>query len=40
MNERTMFAAFAAEQPSVATEQLVDTLAHIWVTSIYGTTRH
>jgi AcrR family transcriptional regulator len=40
MNERTMLAAFAAEQPAVAPEQLVDTLAHIWVTSIYGTTLH
>ncbi|EKF21272.1 HTH-type transcriptional regulator EthR [Mycolicibacterium hassiacum DSM 44199] len=36
MNERTMLAAFAAEQPAVSTERLVDTLAHIWVTSIYG----
>lgn len=37
MNERTMLAAFATEQPAVSPEQLVDTLAHIWVTSIYGT---
>jgi TetR/AcrR family transcriptional regulator, ethionamide resistance regulator len=36
MNERAMLAAFAAEQPAVAPNQLVDTLAHIWVTSIYG----
>jgi TetR/AcrR family transcriptional regulator, ethionamide resistance regulator len=36
MNERTMLAAFAAEQPAVSPEQLVDTLAHIWVASIYG----
>lgn len=40
MNERTMLAAFAAEQPAVAAGQLVDTLAHIWVTSIYGKTPH
>lgn len=39
MNERTMLAAFAAEQPAVASEQLVDTLAHIWVASIYGQAR-
>jgi AcrR family transcriptional regulator len=37
MNERTMFAAHAAEENSVARERLVDTLAHIWVSSIYGT---
>ena len=40
MNERTMLASFAAEQPAVASAQLVDTLAHIWVTSIYGKTLH
>ena len=34
-----MFAAFAAEKPAIAPETLVDTLAHIWVTSIYGKTR-
>jgi AcrR family transcriptional regulator len=38
MNERMMLAAYAAEQPAVAAAQLVDTLAHIWVTSIYGKT--
>jgi AcrR family transcriptional regulator len=36
MNERTMFAAHAAEKNSVARDRIVDTLAHIWVTSIYG----
>jgi TetR/AcrR family transcriptional regulator, ethionamide resistance regulator len=36
MNERTMLAAFAGEQPAVAHGRIVDTLAHIWVTSIYG----
>jgi hypothetical protein len=38
MNERTMFAAHAVEGDSVARERIVDTLAHIWVNSIYGTT--
>jgi TetR/AcrR family transcriptional regulator, ethionamide resistance regulator len=37
MNERAMIAAFAAEQPTLAYERVVDTLTHIWVTSIYGT---
>jgi TetR/AcrR family transcriptional regulator, ethionamide resistance regulator len=38
MNERTMLAAFADERPAIAPEQLVETLAHVWVTSIYGKT--
>jgi TetR/AcrR family transcriptional regulator, ethionamide resistance regulator len=37
MNERAMIAAFAAEQPAVAYEHVVETLTHIWLTSIYGT---
>jgi TetR/AcrR family transcriptional regulator, ethionamide resistance regulator len=36
MNERTMMATLSMEQPSVDEERVVDTLAHIWVTSIYG----
>ncbi|WP_412973656.1 TetR/AcrR family transcriptional regulator [Mycolicibacterium conceptionense] len=36
MNERTMMAALGAEQPAVAHDKVVDTLAHIWLTSIYG----
>jgi TetR/AcrR family transcriptional regulator, ethionamide resistance regulator len=36
MNERTMMAAFSAEQPAVDHDRIVDTLAHIWVSSIYG----
>lgn len=36
MNERTMMAALSAEQPAVDRDRVVDTLAHIWVTSIYG----
>jgi hypothetical protein len=34
-----MLAAFAYEKPAVAYERIVDTLAHIWVTSIYGQSR-
>jgi len=33
-----VLAAFADERPAIAPEQLVDTLAHVWVTSIYGKT--
>jgi AcrR family transcriptional regulator len=36
MNERTMMAAMAAETPAVDEDRLVDTLTHIWVSSIYG----
>jgi AcrR family transcriptional regulator len=36
MNERTMRATLSAEQPSVSEDHVVDTLAHIWVSSIYG----
>ena len=36
MNERTMMAALSAEEPAVDEERVVDTLTHIWVTSIYG----
>jgi AcrR family transcriptional regulator len=36
MNERAMTAAFAAEQPAVAYDHVVDTLTHIWLASIYG----
>jgi TetR/AcrR family transcriptional regulator, ethionamide resistance regulator len=36
MNERTMMAALSAEQPAVNRDRVVDTLAHIWVGSIYG----
>jgi TetR/AcrR family transcriptional regulator, ethionamide resistance regulator len=39
MNERALFASFAAEQPSVPEAQVLDTLVHIWVTSIYSETR-
>ena len=36
MNERTLSASFAAEQPSVPEANVLDTLVHIWITSIYG----
>jgi TetR/AcrR family transcriptional regulator, ethionamide resistance regulator len=36
MNERTMMAALSAETPAVDADRVVDTLAHIWVSSIYG----
>ncbi|BBX64122.1 HTH-type transcriptional regulator EthR [Mycobacterium saskatchewanense] len=36
MNERTMMAALSAETPAVDPERVVDTLTHIWVSSIYG----
>jgi AcrR family transcriptional regulator len=38
MNDRTMLASYAGEQPSVPTARVLDTLVHVWVTSIYGTT--
>jgi AcrR family transcriptional regulator len=37
MNERAMLATFANEQPFVGYDCVVDTLTHIWLTSIYGT---
>lgn len=36
MNERTMTATLVAEPGSVAQDRVVDTLVHIWLTSIYG----
>ncbi|HEY9305890.1 MAG TPA: TetR/AcrR family transcriptional regulator [Mycobacterium sp.] len=36
MNERAMMATLFAEQPAVNEDHVVDTLAHIWVSSIYG----
>jgi TetR/AcrR family transcriptional regulator, ethionamide resistance regulator len=35
LNEKVMLSCFAGERPSVPDEQLLDTLVHIWVTSIY-----
>ncbi|HYO03672.1 MAG TPA: TetR/AcrR family transcriptional regulator [Mycobacterium sp.] len=39
MNERTMTATLVAEEGAVARDRVVDTLAHIWLTSIYGGTQ-
>jgi AcrR family transcriptional regulator len=36
LNEKVMLSSFAAETPSVPDEKLLDTLVHIWVTSIYA----
>jgi TetR/AcrR family transcriptional regulator, ethionamide resistance regulator len=39
MNERVLIASFGDERPAVASAQVVDTLTHIWITSIYGHSR-
>lgn len=36
MNERALFASFSDEQPAIPREQVLDTLVHVWVASIYG----
>lgn len=36
LNEKVMLTSFGHEQPSVPKEQLLDTLVHIWVSSVYG----
>lgn len=36
LNEKVMLSSFADERPSVPDDQLLETLVHIWVTSIYG----
>ncbi|OBE96227.1 TetR/AcrR family transcriptional regulator [Mycobacterium sp. 852002-10029_SCH5224772] len=36
MNERSMMAALSGEMPAVDEDRVVDTLTHIWVSSIYG----
>lgn len=36
MNERAMTATLVAEDGAVAQDRLVDTLTHIWLTSVYG----
>jgi TetR/AcrR family transcriptional regulator, ethionamide resistance regulator len=38
MNERTMFASYSGQKPAIAEEAALDTLVHIWITSIYGRT--
>jgi TetR/AcrR family transcriptional regulator, ethionamide resistance regulator len=39
MNERTMFASCTAQKPSIAEDAALDTLVHVWITSIYGERR-
>jgi AcrR family transcriptional regulator len=39
LNERALLASFAAEQPAIPEARVLDTLEHIWVSSIYGATR-
>ena len=39
MNERALFASFSDEEPAIPRDRLLDTLVHIWVTSIYGESR-
>ena len=36
LNEKEMLSAFAGDRPSVPRERVLETLVHIWVTSIYG----
>lgn len=38
LNEKVMLSAFADARPSVPSDQLLDTLVHIWVSSVYGDT--
>ncbi|MEB4209371.1 TetR/AcrR family transcriptional regulator [Mycobacterium sp. 94-17] len=36
LNEKVMLSSFADARPSVPSEQLLDTLVHVWVSSVYG----
>jgi TetR/AcrR family transcriptional regulator, ethionamide resistance regulator len=36
LNEKLMLSSFADDRPSVPKERLLETLVHIWVSSIYG----
>lgn len=36
MNERTMLASYTGQRPAIAEDAALDTLVHVWVTSIYG----
>jgi TetR/AcrR family transcriptional regulator, ethionamide resistance regulator len=36
LNEKVMLTSFAGARPSVPDEHLLDTLVHIWVTSVYN----
>ncbi len=37
MNERAMIASYTGQKPSIAEDDALDTLVHVWITSIYGT---
>lgn len=39
LNEKVMLTSFSGARPSVPDEDLLDTLVHIWVTSIYNEPR-
>lgn len=36
LNEKMMLASFAGDLPSVPRERLLDTLVHVWVSSVYS----
>jgi AcrR family transcriptional regulator len=36
MNERTMFASYTGQKPAISEDAALDTLVHVWITSIYG----
>jgi AcrR family transcriptional regulator len=36
LNEKVMLSSFADGRPSVPDDQLLDTLVHVWVSSVYG----
>ena len=36
MNERTMMATISREDGALARDRIIDTLTHVWLTSIYG----
>jgi hypothetical protein len=36
MNERMMMATISGEEGAVPRDRIVDTLTHVWLTSIYG----
>ncbi|BBY18928.1 TetR/AcrR family transcriptional regulator [Mycolicibacterium litorale] len=39
MNERTLLAAFAAENPGIPAERVLDSLVHVWTCAVYGECR-
>jgi AcrR family transcriptional regulator len=39
MNERAMFASYTAQKPAPDEKAALDTLVHVWITSIYGEAR-